>query len=837
MASGGFTDKGLQREALLGGWAGARRRVFAEPGAEPRYAPDRSCRIEHAAVTLEIDPEARALSGRATFTLASVGAPGPYSLDLDEVVIDAVTGPGGDPLSFVARGGRVEFAPVPEVTIRWHGSPRRGLYFVGPTPAAPTRGWQAWSQGQDEDAHFFLPCHDAPGIKHPWTVTILAPAPYTVVGNGALLDEAPVDGRPGWRAWRWRVSEPMPAYLFTVVVARLDVHEDPGSPVPTRYLVPGGVSPAAVARAFGRTPEMLRFLSERFVPYPWARYDQVVVEEFIFGGMENLGATTLFEGMLTDERAAIDNDMDDLVVHELAHQWFGDLVTCRDWSQGWLNEGWATAVEALWLEHARGRDAADWHRWEAFGAYLQEDADRYRRPIVSYLFTEPIDLFDRHLYEKASLVIHALRGLLGDDLTWAGTRAYLRRHAGGAVHTRDFQVALEDVSGRNLDRFFDQYVLAPGHPVLEVKISESGGTWSFVTRQVQSGDGVPSAYAIGLPVLLDGETHSLPIDSRERTFSLRGRPGAMVAVDPSFAAFAEVTLDAPLPLLAAMSTAPGVVGRIRALRALAKDGSPAATAHVERALRDDPWWGVRAEAAELLGARGGDSAAAALIAALGDPEPRARRAIVAAVGKLRRADATAALAALPEDASLHVEGEVARALGKLRAPAARARCERLLGADTWLDLGAARGAEGLGHARDAAVLPLLLAQVEADRSTRARAAACAALGRLGDEVEALRTPVVERLVLLAEDGSLRVACAAIMALGGLRDRRALEVLDRVHRSAPDGRSRRLAWEALAAIGEGRTTTDALLGLRADLDAVAAENRRLRARLERLEPQG
>jgi aminopeptidase N len=834
VASGGFTDKGLHREAVLGGWAGARRRVFAEAGAEPRYAPDRACRIERAAVTLEIDPGAQTLRGQATFDLVGFGRAGDYALDLDEVEIDRVAGPEGDPLPFVARDGRLRFAAVPRVTVEWHGSPRRGLYFVGPTPAAPSRPWQAWSQGQDEDAHYFMPCHDAPGVKHAWRVTILAPEAYTVVGNGAPVEVAAARSRPGWRTWQWSVPDPMPAYLFTVVVARLDVHEDPEAPVPTRYLVPTGTSPIAVARAFGRTAEMLRFLSERFVPYPWARYDQVVVEEFIFGGMENLGATTLFEGMLTDERAAIDNDMDDLVVHELAHQWFGDLVTCRDWSQGWLNEGWATAVEALWLEHARGRDAADWHRWEAFGAYLQEDADRYRRPIVSYLFREPIDLFDRHLYEKASLVLHALRGVLGDEATWAGTREYLRRNRGGAVHTRDFQAALEDVSGRNLDRFFDQFVHAPGHPALTIMVSEAGGTWSIAVKQTQSGDGVPAAYALPLSVALDGEIHALPIDSRERTFAIRGSAQASIAIDASFATFAEIAIEAPVPVLTAMARAPGVVGRVRALRALAKDGSPAAVAELARSLREDPWWGVRAEAADLLGARGGDVAAAALLGALGDPEARARRVVVAAAGKLRRADATAALEALAEDPSLHVEGEVARALGKLRAPGARARCERLLARESWLDLLAARGAEGLGHARDAAVLPVLLRQAESDRPARARAAACAALGRLGDEVDTTRTAVVERLVQLAEDPSLRVACAAITALGALRDARANEVLHRVHGSAADGRSRRLAWEALASIAEGRSTTDALHGLRADLDALAEENRRLRARVERVE---
>lgn len=165
----------------------------------------------------------------------------------------------------------------------------------------------------------------------------------------------------------------MPAYLFTMVVMKMDIHGDAWDGIPVRYVVPLGTDAGMVQRVFGKTPAMVGFLSGLFGRYPWPRYDQVVVHDFIFGGMENIAATTLIDMVFTDERAALDYDAEDLIVHELGHQWFGDLVTCQDWSQGWLNEGWATYIEYLWFARDHGQDDADWHLWENLGMYLGED--------------------------------------------------------------------------------------------------------------------------------------------------------------------------------------------------------------------------------------------------------------------------------------------------------------------------------------------------------------------------------------------------------------------------------------------------------------------------------
>ncbi len=844
MSSHFLVDKSMQLEAAFGGFAAARARPFAEPGVAPRFAPDRGFRLLSLDLELDIDPDARSLRGVTRLEVAPLPCGlGEVAFDLDDLQILSVNGEDGRPLSWRHDGGRLSVQGVrPEgerVEVRTAGSPVRGLYFIGPTEAEPHRAPMAWTQHQDEDARFVFPCVDHPSVKCPVRLAITAPPGYVVVSNGRLV------AREG-DTWRWAQDEPIPAYLITVVVARLAVLEERWRDRPVRYLAPEGTSEAVLKRVFGRTPAMLEAFSARFgVDYPWARYDQVAVHEFIFGGMENVAATTLTDLVLTDDRAAIDNEHDDLISHELAHQWFGDLVTCQDWSQAWLNEGFATYAEHIWRMHHQGAEEADMLLFQMLEEYLKEDRTRYRRPIVDYRFREPIDLFDRHLYEKACLVLHTLSGVLGEEPFWAGVRRYLEQNAHGVVHTRDLQRALEEVTGRNLDRFFQQWIYGAGHPVVDVEIAHEEGLLSITARQRQEGEGVAEAFVFPLRVVVVDAQGSreltLPVRERERAWAIpcAGLPDR-VEIDPGLDVLADLRLKAPRALLiASLEQDRGVVARIRAARALAEDGSPAAMAALTRALSREPFWGVRGQIALALGRRGGEQARQALLAALQDPHPRARLSVVSALAELNHPEVEQALTrlGLEGDPSLQVEGEAARSLGKLRSPRAREVSSALLERPSWGEVLRARALEGLGAARDPEALPILLAWTGPERPTRARTAAAAALGRLADEVPAARPAAVARLLTLVKDAPFRVALAAVGALGSARDPSANAVLHDVHDGAADGRLKRAAYEALQAIAEGRDSADALQGLRRDLDALREENRTLRDRVARLEKAG
>ncbi len=847
MGSHHLTDKSLMLEAAFGGYALESGRGFAEPGVPPRYAPDRRYRIHRISLELWIDPDARNLRGRATLQVTALpGAAGILTLDLDELTVESVTDAGGSPLPWRHDDGRLRVRGVGEggaVNVAYHGSPSRGLYFPGANAANPDRRVMAWSQCQDEDAHFIFPCHDHPSWKCPFDVTVLAPERFEVLSNGRLRSRS--NPEAGWVRWSWVQADPITAYLFTVVVGEFEIVTAAGADVPVRYLAPQGTDRAVMERVFGKTPAMISFLSERYgVPYPWPRYDQVVVHDFIFGGMENAGATTLTDLVLTDDRAALDWNGEDLVVHELAHQWFGDLVTCQDWSQGWLNEGWATYSEHLWKRHDLGADEACYALLGQLQGYLSEDSSRYRRPIVTYEFRNPIDMFDRHLYEKGALVLHTLRGLLGEQAFWAGVSAYLRRHSHQTAHTRHFQRTMEDVTGRNLDAFFQQWVHGAGHPAITAAVAHEGDLLSVTITQTQEGDATAQAFHLDLPIRVvcgdQVQEIRLPVRERERAWAIPCPEAPdRVEVDSHLSVLAALKISASRGLLeASLRDDPGVAGRIRAAEALLKLGTAPARTALIAALSTEAFWGVRAKLASLLGSDGSAAARQALLdrLAAGEAHPKARRALVAALSKFRHEDAATALRGVAEhgDPAIQVEGEALRGLGKMRWEGAREICTAALERDSWGQTLRARALEGLGACREEAALPVLLSWTEDHRPVRARAAAVSALARLGDEIEACRRPAVDRLLELVADSPLRVRIASVSALGRLGDPRASGVLRGIHAGDPDGRTQRLAFEALRRISARKSGGPALAALKDELETLRKAAHRDRERLAKLE---
>src|SRR5215471_16749297 len=400
-------------------------RPFVLPGARPRYAPDRAFDVTHIRLDIALDFERRSVSGTATLRLTPIGAAQearPLALDAVEMEILSVA-VAGSPAAFDYDGEKLR-ARVPadgasEVAVTYRASPRRGLYFIGPDAAYPDKPLQVWSQGQDEDNRHWFPCFDVPHEKATTELIVTVPDGMIAISNGRLLE------RRG-QTFHFQLDEVAHSpYLVTLAAGAFAELRDQWEDVTVQYFVPPGREEDA-RRALSRTPAMIGFFSKFLgVRYPYRSYAQVCVHDFIFGGMENTTATTLTVDTLHDARAHLDYPSEPLVAHELAHQWFGDLLTCRDWSEGWLNEGFATYLEELWHEHAEGTDEFDRRRAEALERYLREDSDRYRRPIVTRTWDEPLEIFDSHLYEKGALVLHMLRRRLGDDAFRAALSHYL----------------------------------------------------------------------------------------------------------------------------------------------------------------------------------------------------------------------------------------------------------------------------------------------------------------------------------------------------------------------------------------------------------------------------
>ena len=834
---------------------GAAARPFTLAGTKRVYERARPFAIRHIALDLTLECETKSFRGTATLDITRVD-PAASEITLDAVGFDvsSVEVAGNkkkkdgafSPAAHVYDGEALHVT-IPtdvasaQIRVTYSAVPRRGMYFLAPDEHVTGRPRQVWTQCQDEDARHIFPCHDKPHIKQTTEVRVRVPDGWCAISNGELVEEQ-------GGVFHWKMSEPHPSYLFTLVAgefARID--DEPVDGVPVSYYVPKGRE-ADGRRTFGRTPAMIRHFAELFgVKYPWNKYAQVVVSDFIFGGMENTTATTMYEHVLLDDRAAIDISSDDIIAHELAHQWFGDLVTCRDWSHAWLNEGFATFMEHVDREAHKGRDEYDYSVKGDMDAYFAEARGRYKRPVVCQDYEAPIDIFDRHLYEKGGIVLHMLRRELGDALFFRGVGSYLERHQKGVVESRDLMRALEDVSGRSLERFFEQWVHRPGHPELDVKIEHEGEVTTISVKQTQdrgsaghgphaaSPDHVTPVFAFDLVLdfVLDEETRRevRRVDQASQTFAFRvpSRP-RFVVVDPELAVLAEVKEQAPADMLRAqLAGAPTARGRMLAAAGLGRlDDPPSTRALAECLASEQEFWGVRAEAAEALATLRSDEAFAALEANAATAHPKVRRAVMHALGSFRTAKASELLkkSAL-RDASYLVEAEAARALGATRQAAGFDTLVDVLDRASWADVVRAGALDGLANLRDDRAVPHVVARTRYGVSIRGRRAAIMALPKLASDKKARET--LEDL-LDSADPYLRVdVVRAIAEIGDAKSRAPLHrQLDR----ELDGRVRRRIREVLRDLGgTGKRESDRL---RDELEALRNEHAELKARLGKVE---
>jgi aminopeptidase N len=832
------------------------RRAFQPQHVEAKWARDRAANISHIKLEVALDFDAKKISGTATHRLSAITGPlDRLEFDAAELEIKAVR-VGGEPATFETADDKLKIA-MPralkageeiEIAIDYAGQPRRGLYFVGPDTAYPNKPRQAWTQGEDEDSRYWFPCYDYPNSRPTSEIIATVPEKFTAVSNGALIGTS-TNTADKTRTFHWRHEVPHSTYLITLAAGEFTlIGERAGNTPVTYYVAPGREDDAR--RAFGNTPKMIQFFERVIgVPYPYAKYAQVAVSDFIFGGMENTSATTQTDSTLHDARAHLDFKSDPLVAHELAHQWWGDLLTCRDWAHAWLNEGFATYFEALWCEENLGADEFAWNVRQDRESYLDEDANHYRRPIVCNRYRNPIDLFDRHLYEKGSLVLHMLRRVTGDDLFYKSLNLYCTRHRGANVITQDLQRAFEDTTGRNLDFFFDQWVYKEGHPEIEVSSSfdDKKKLLSVTVKQThKTGDAIASAFTFPVTIALmdaDGrETrHRVEIKEREQgfTFAMAKAPKA-VRFDPEHDILKTLKHKRGREALeAALRYAPEAIGRANAARELGNEGSPQATAALRDAMLTDKFWGVQSDAATALGAIRTTAALDALLEGIKMPHPKVRRSVARALGNFRGdARAASALADVVThgDESYFVEAEAVLSLGKTRDERAFAHLTEALKRDSYLDVIRTHAIAGMAELRDERAIDVARDYSAYGRPARARVAAVGALARFAALKENRRIEILDFITPLVDDHEFMMRMRLPSALAEVGDPRALPALHRLADRDLDGRIQRHANDAITSISEGRTRVEEGQRLREDIDKLRDDNKKLQERLEKVEAQ-
>jgi aminopeptidase N len=787
-----------------------RAAVFTLPGAEAHYPPDLEIEPVHLDIDLRVDIEGRSAAGVVTHTLVWRRT-GATQLELHALDFEALTleDLDGNEIGWRYDGQRIRVSwtkgaerdATRKLAIRYRVQhPVSGLFFSAPSEVAARAPRFAATDHETERARHWLPTIDLPSVRPTLSFHLRAAAELTILANGLLESEQLHDD--GTKTAHWRLDQPCPSYLTCFAIGEFTVCDDgdhlgDGTGVRLAYFSSTEHDVDHLARSFGGTSTIMAWMTAKLgAAFPYPKYYQFALPHF-GGAMENISLVSWDDQFLLDETLAGEwgRLADQINVHEMAHSWFGDLVVCRDYAHAWLKESWATYMEVCWFEDVLGRDEQLYELWQNARAYFREADSRYCRPIVTRKFHNSFEMYDMHLYPGGAARLHTLRCLLGDELFWEGTRAYLREYAGKVVETDDFRRVMERVSGRSLGKFFDQWIHGVGYPMIEAEFEwdDASGRGTFTIKQTQvdakpadgagSGHGSGSGHGPGprvglfsFPLTLawttDGETHRRSVQiERERhsfAFELDAEPD-MVRVDPDFEVLLKLDFDPGSDKLETqLVEAPDVLGRILAGRELIKEGKRKALSKVTERWADEPFWGVRLEWAKALGDAGSVQAIEALTEAIGlEQDYRVLEGLLRSCMDVRDSKLAAAVlerlaSGLPHRAAM-VAWEL---LGAQREDAPFEQIAAASGRDTYNGFEQSGALRALAATRDARALELLLARSRAGQtSDRARPAAAHALGQLARRLDKRpRERAIERLVDLLRDHVGRVQLAAAHGL-------------------------------------------------------------------------
>lgn len=813
-----------------------------------KYAPSREIDILHLALDVTPDFQARTVAGQATLRFKPIAKPcAELRLDGVDLRVSSVTS-AENILGWQATDKQVivtfaEAIPADKetsVTIMYSAAPQKGLYFRTPEMGYPATDSHLWTQGEPLEARHWFPSFDAPNEKFTSEVTCRVPEGMVVLSNGRKLSEEK-DAATGLVAVRWLQDKPHVNYLIALCAGYFKKIEDRHRDIPLAFWTPA--SQIAQARhSFRDTRDMMEFFEKEIgVPYPWAKYDQVCVEDFGWGGMENTTITILNDRTLFTDATENLRDSTGLVAHELAHQWFGNYVTCKDWSHLWLNEGFATYYEALYAGHKHGGDQFLYQMLGHARGILSQANDT--NAIVRRDFNQPEDQFSFHAYPKGAWVLHMLRSQLGEDLFRRCVRTYLERHAFGNVVTEDLNKVFEELSGRSFDQFFNQYVYHAHHPELDISHSwdERAKLAKLSIQQVQKLSEDVLLFNVPLPVRFKARSGAVT----ERTLQVKAQsedfyvPLAeapeIVRIDPNLTVLAKITFHPPTAMLHAQLADPSdMLGRLLAVEQLS--GKRDALKLLKDALNNDPFYGVRLAASQSIRAIQTDEALEALIASIRQSDARVRRQVVADIaGFYRETSYAAAQTILKEEQNPDIQAVALAALGAYAKPEVRERLLEFLNSTSYRNSLADAAINAIRAQDDANYIAPLLHVLQTRESAFTTGGFANGLGVLAflARHEEKKDPVREFLLSKLNSPKQRVQVAAINALGTLGDAKALAALEKLTTVSKESPERTAAERAVAALRDARKPSVEVGAVRNDLLTLQRETRDLRKELDDL----
>ncbi len=826
--------------------AGVTHKSFHLPESKPHYPPPLDFHTAHTKFELAVDFQKKTISGSCTLEIEpirkdlKVARLDACTLEITKVLVD------GAPVDFEYDRTTLRVSLPPKdgrrsIRVEYSASPKMGVYFTGPDAEHPEKEVQAWTHTEAEESRYWFPCHDHPADKSSSEMMLTVPKEFRVISNGKLLSSK-VEG--DMATFHWREDTPHSCYLTSFIVGKFGVVTQEARGVKLNYNYPERKKDD-VLRYFGETPKIMEVFEDLTgVKYPYAKYDQTTVEDFVAGGEENLNATTLATHYYPD--AASEEDFStsyslrlqrpvDLVAHELSHQWFGDYVTCADWAHVWLNEGFASYFQELYLEKTRGIDEALWHLDARTEDYFDEDEGEYRRAMVERDYVWPDDLFDSHLYPKAASLLHELRFVMGDEAFFRGISVFLKAHALSTAETDDLRKAMEKASGLQLVEFFEQAFYRPGHPEFEVTYSWDDGERmaSLRVRQVQRTDDGTPIFKLPCEVVfyVGGErfSHRVLLDSADQTltFRLSSKP-SIVEFDPRRWLLKRLKFDKTVGLyLSQLKDSQDAYSRARAAKELGKLKDPSAIGGLAEAAAKGQHWTVRASAFKALGEIGNERALAALLGVGAPKDRRARRGMAEGLGYFKDERAWKKLVEmLEEDESPYVRCEAALSLAKAWPEGALQHLKEELKVHTANETLGEACLAAMGKLKDEEVKDIVKESLRYGNPTRIRIGALKAIKERGTVLDD-EFPILKDILLHDKEFRVRLWLVDFL-LRTVQDRRFVDALREASKSDQQLHVRRKALGLYYDFASSAESSEAMAKLRAEIEQLKEENRSILA---------
>ncbi len=782
---------------------------FLSTKAKPRYAPHRQFTPTHVLLEARVDVKKQMMDATCTTQIILFQREKEIAFDAAELDVKSVLVNGKKATFRVdAENEKIwidthTIAEKASVEISYRVvRPKLGIFFIHPTNDRPDKPYQAWTHSEAEEARHWYPCVDQPEVKCSIEMKLTVQQPYTAIANGEL--QSTKTSEKGWHTFHWKMKEPNPSYLNAFMIGDFAEVKDTFGKTDVLYYCEKGRE-EEIKRAFGNTPKMMKFFSEfTGYRYPHQKYAQVAVADFIYGGMEHTTCTTQTDLYLQDETAhreyAYPGEM--LAAHELAHQWFGDLITCRDWSHGWLNESFATYFEAMWMEHHFGKNEFEYEMFQNYRSYMDEDKNRYRRPIVTNTYVEPSDLFDRHLYEKGALLLHSIRKIMGDEAFRMSIQKYVAAHANKTAITEDLLSAFRETSGKNLTQFFDEFFYRAGHPELRVTSHYDAKKKEAVMRVVQTHAGEPYHFPVkiaiyprtGKPII-----EEKMVNEKENvfTFKMNAQPLNMI-FDSEVSVLKGATTIKPREMWQfQLEKDAHAAHRISAANELAKTASENDLEHLEKSMKNDSFWGVRAEVAMAMGSTRLQKSYLKIMRAFEhEKDNRVKQMMLRALGDYASHDIHDFLLKQTKHANSYlIPAEAYLSIGRSRNADKVSVLEKGLHEKSWMDVIAAGAVRGLTALQTREAMNVLMKYTHARYSNRIRQTVAVGLGTIGKG----REEAMWKLIELTKDPYINLQISAAAALGELGDTRALPALEELQKGHRDPRLVRTSLESIRKI--------------------------------------